>query len=255
MTKVGILGGAFNPPTIGHIKLAEAVLNNTDLEEVWLTPCYDHLFGKNMVAPEGRLDMCAIASRENKNIHVFDYEIRHKMGGSTHESLKKLLDDPQLDVEVSLIIGQDNANLFHRWKNADKLREMVSFVVVGRPGVEVDPKIDWYAKKPHTYVSPDGIPKCSSTEVREHIAKNGRQHPLPILDEKVREYIEKHQLYRVDSEDIYSYIPHSFDVWIEDLEEKGVDEDQILNIMATKKGKDVIPTLYQILTAEKTNET
>jgi len=42
--KIGILGGAFDPITKGHIQIAHFVLLNTDIEEIWIVPCYSHAF-------------------------------------------------------------------------------------------------------------------------------------------------------------------------------------------------------------------
>jgi len=196
MTKIGLLGGAFNPPTTGHIKLAEHVLKNTDLDEVWLSPCHEHKYGKDLVHPQHRLDMCAIASRHNPNIHVFDYEIRHEMDGSVFDFVTKLINDPQLDVELSYIIGQDNANGFDKWHRHEELQDLLRFIVVGRTGVEVDEDTKWYKKDPHTYLPWENMKTCSSTDIRDHIKENGRGAPISILDPKVQEYIVKKKIYR-----------------------------------------------------------
>lgn len=194
MTKVGILGGAFNPPTIGHVELAQFVLDNTDVNEVWLVPCYGHMYGKNMVDPYHRLAMCKLAV--NGNVRVFDYEIRNKMSGSSVDFVETLVDDPELDVEISLIIGQDNANTFHKWKRAEDLKNLVRFIVVGRGGYEV--RQDWYMSNPHVYLPKDSEP-CSSTQIREHIKENGYT-PHKYLDSKVLDYIIKYRLYSYNNE-------------------------------------------------------
>jgi len=191
MTKVGLLGGAFNPPTKGHIELAQFVLDNTDIDEIWLTPCCGHMYGKDMESAQFRLTMCNIIAQ--KDIYVFDYEIKHKMNGSAYEFVNKLLDDPDLDVEFSLIIGQDNANTFSRWKNADKLKDLVKFIVVGRGGTEVDEEVNWYRQNSHVYLPRDCEP-CSSTEIRDHFKENGYE-PHKFLDDRVFKYIKKYDLY------------------------------------------------------------
>jgi cytidyltransferase-like protein len=67
--KVALLGGAFNPPHNGHIQLAQFVLNTSKtFDEVWLVPCYQHMDGKEMVAPEHRVKMCEIAGQQDGRI-------------------------------------------------------------------------------------------------------------------------------------------------------------------------------------------
>ena len=45
--KIAILGGAFNPPHLGHQLIAQQILNHTNTDEVWLIPCFKHTFRKN----------------------------------------------------------------------------------------------------------------------------------------------------------------------------------------------------------------
>jgi nicotinate-nucleotide adenylyltransferase len=194
MIKVGLLGGAFNPPTLGHVQIAEYVLENTDLNEVWLVPCYKHLYGKELESPKHRLNMCRIAVADAPHVHAFDYEIRHEMEGSTFDFFEKLLNDEQLDADVSMIIGQDNANSLENFHKSEELRELVKFIVVGRAGVEADEGVGWYKKGHHTYL-PEGTGKpCSSTMVREHLEKKGYEY-CEHLNGEVLKYIKKNRLY------------------------------------------------------------
>ena len=66
--KVGIIGGAFNPPTFGHIRMAQVAREYVD--EVWLQPCFNHMYGKNMVSPQQRLDMCRLAGQAAADTNI-----------------------------------------------------------------------------------------------------------------------------------------------------------------------------------------
>ena len=189
MTKIGILGGAFNPPTTEHIELSQFVLDNTDVKEVWLVPCYGHMYGKNMESPQHRVEMCRLAVKSE--MFVFDYEIRNKMSGSSYDFVKSLMSGPYSDIEPSLIIGQDNADTLDKWKNAEELKTLVRFIVIGRGGY--DTKRDWYMNPPHIHL-PNDREACSSTEVRKHLQDNGYK-PHKNLDGKVLEYIKSYNLY------------------------------------------------------------
>ena len=193
-TKVGIIGGAFNPITDGHIKLAQFVLNTSRIvEEIWLTPCYGHMYGKVMATPQQRLDMCHLAAKVDARIRVFHYEIDNKLKGETYHFLKQLLEDPQYkdQYDFSYVIGLDNANTFDKWVNYEDLERMMRFIVVGRQGIPRDEKVDWYLKQPHIYLKPDknDIPECSSTQVRNALFSLNTDEVQKLVDPEVYKYI------------------------------------------------------------------
>lgn len=172
--KVALLGGAFDPPTLGHLAVAKFVLDSSrTFDEVWFTPCYQHMFNKEMAPAEARIKMCTLMAASDGRIRVFDYEIRHKLRGETYNFVQRLLDEPmaQNEYDFSLIIGMDNANTFDKWVNFQELERSIRFVVVPRTGEEPDPQVDWYLKPPHIFLRPDKpLPNVSSTQAREVIA-------------------------------------------------------------------------------------
>jgi nicotinate-nucleotide adenylyltransferase len=209
--RVAVLGGAFNPVTKAHIRIAQFVLNTSrTFDEVWLMPCWNHMFGKTMACADHRLQMVEIACEADGRIKPFDYEIRHQLSGETYHTVKCLLDDPEYKNthDFSWIIGMDNANEFHKWVNYEHLERMIRFVVVPRDGVERDPAVDWYLKPPHIFLGhKDGkIGEISSTVAREimmgKLPRDIRTHrPIvtiaDILDDLVWQYIKANKLYDV----------------------------------------------------------
>lgn len=80
--RVAILGGAFDPVTKGHIEVAKFVLDTSRVfDEVWLTPCFRHMNGKQMESARQRLRMCEIAAKVDGRIKVWDYEVSHELAG------------------------------------------------------------------------------------------------------------------------------------------------------------------------------
>ena len=202
-TKVALLGGAFDPPHIGHIRIAEFVLNTSKtFDEVWIAPCARHMYGKQMEDAEHRLKMCELATRHDGRIKVFDYEIQNELAGETYHFVKRLLEEPYAKhkYDFSIIIGQDNANTFDKWVNYEDLVKMIRFVVVSRSGTDRDPAVDWYLDPPHIYLyGGDEIPNISSTDIRLWLCEG---EDLPGLchdglDPKVYAYIQQHRLYDV----------------------------------------------------------
>lgn len=211
---VAILGLAGNPIHLGHIQLAQFVLNvSKKIDEVWLMPSYDHMQknSADMVSAEHRLEMCRIAAKVDKRIKVFEYEIENKLGGETYYLFKKLKVEETITIEnhtypadkfrFYMIIGIDNANKFHTWVNFKELEKLAKFIVVPRKGIERDYSVDWYTQKPHIFLNNETpIIDVSSTEIRELLNKpieeqisNGQI--FKYLDQNVFNYINEHKLY------------------------------------------------------------
>lgn len=204
--KVAILGGAFDPPTLGHVAVAKFVLDcSREFDEVWLTPCYKHMYNKDLSPAEHRMEMLALATEGDGRIKVFDYEIIHELGGETYHFIKRLLDsDLSERCEFSYIIGMDNANHFDRWVNFEELERLIRFVVVPRVGETPDTKVDWYLNPPHVFLMPDSpLPETASSTVRECVSSYApirSRDLLRLVNEKVLDYILSHKLYAEGSE-------------------------------------------------------
>ena len=198
--KIGIMGGAFDPPTLGHIQVARLILRETNLNEVWLMPCYNHAADKKMTDPNIRYEMCKLAIENETNMHVLPYEIQHKIEGGTFQFVKRFLRDiylAHIPYEFSYIIGMDNADNFAKWKHSEALKKAIRFIVVPRKGVERKNKDVWYEKDPHTFVNvTDYIIEISSTEIRNLIKENNNKEANNYLDKKVSKYINSKGLYR-----------------------------------------------------------
>lgn len=198
-TKVAILGGAFDPVTKGHIETAQLVLDATGkFDEVWLMPCYQHLFGKEMTSPEHRLEMIKKAVAVDGRIKAFDYEIRYRLRGETLNCMNRLLDDPEYDnYQFSFIMGADNAMSTNKWVGWDELERRIPFVVVPRAGETLEMNPDsWFLKEPHVLVNADAPIDCSSTDVRKAFDDNNVQIVLDLLNGRVYDYIILNALYK-----------------------------------------------------------
>ncbi len=166
---VAILGGAFDPPTRGHIETAQLVLDTSNaFDEIWMMPCYKHVHNKKMAPAKDRLAMCELAAAVDPRIKVFDYEIRTRLRGETYHMVKMLMCAPETHrVNFSIIVGMDNANSFDKWVNYEDLERLIRFVVVPRRGVKRDPRVNWYLKPPHVFLMTERPPmEISSTDVR-----------------------------------------------------------------------------------------
>ena len=199
-TRVAILGGAFNPVHIGHIQLAQFVLNASgQFDEVWLMPNFSSIIGKDMVSAEHRLKMCEIAVKIDNRIKVFDYEIKNKLKGETYYFFKKLKEEKELTekYQFAMIIGLDNANTFDKWFNYEELERLAQFVVVPRLGINRDINVNWYLQKPHIFLNKENtIMEISSTDVRDLLKTKSTQNQiLNYINKDVYNYILTNNLY------------------------------------------------------------
>jgi nicotinate-nucleotide adenylyltransferase len=120
--KIGIYGGSFNPIHFGHIGLAKWVVENTDLDELWMMVSPNNpLKDKGILADEQeRLEKAEEAIGNGllatgKRIIVSDFEFhlpRPNYTANTLRALKKQYPEH----EFTLIIGEDNLDIFHKWK-------------------------------------------------------------------------------------------------------------------------------------------
>ena len=216
---VAILGGAFDPIHLGHIAVAEFLLNFSGIfDEVWVSPCLVHLYNKRMAPAKHRLEMCRLATAHDRRIKVFDYEIKNKLGGETYNFVKRLMDEDfaKNKYNFSIVIGADNANTFDKWVNYQDLEKMIRFIVIPRTGVALSSKSMWYTKPPHMLLVPETpLPEISSTNIRQEFQFQWKHlqflrkrsfHVTPqfpfvgsgasCLNEKVLNYIKENNLYK-----------------------------------------------------------
>jgi len=206
ISKIGILGGAFSPPTLGHFAMAQKVIDQGLVDLVWFSPCYSHNYNKEMINPDLRLEMCKLAIKGNDKINVNPFEIKQKIEGGTlvyikalNKMFEPLNNNDYYGWEFKMIIGLDNANTFHKWANYKELMETVPFIVVSRKGIERDFSVDWYMKEPHYFLQSVEIPETSSTKVREIIKTSGYKKTgelLNLVNKGVLDFIIKNNLYK-----------------------------------------------------------
>jgi nicotinate-nucleotide adenylyltransferase len=183
MTKVGILGGTFDPPHLGHYAIAEAVLGRKLVDAVWFLPCWKHAFGKEPTSFHHRAAMCYLMIKENPQMLVSTAEAEIKSTYSV-EILKYLKAGNQ-GKEFNLILGADNYWKMKDWKTSEEVLSLAPPIWVTRPGVE-DPPGE-IIQHQHD---------ASSTEVRQLINSALTIEQISrLLAPEVFKYILEHKLY------------------------------------------------------------
>ena len=119
--KIGLYFGTFNPVHIGHLIIANHMAEHSDLQQIWMvvTP-HNPLKQKNtLLVDRQRLQMVRLATEEYPKIKPSDIEFKLPQPNYTVNTLAHLNDKfPQH--EFSLIMGEDNLNSIHKWKNGIK---------------------------------------------------------------------------------------------------------------------------------------
>ena len=132
-TKIGLLGGSFNPPHIGHINISLRVLKKFSLSKVyWLvTPCSPHKNENIYESLKGRLEKCLKITRQFSNrIKVLDIEKNYRTYFSS-DTIKKIKSIHN-QAEIYWIIGCDNLINIHKWHKWKQICELSHVVVCER---------------------------------------------------------------------------------------------------------------------------
>ena len=120
--KVGLYFGSFNPIHLGHLVIANHMVNRADIDEVWMvvTPTSPFKLDEEMIPEEQRLQMVRLAVAENSSIYASDVEFHLPRPNYTANTLKYLREAyPQ--IEFSVIIGEDNFENLHRWEEHEEI--------------------------------------------------------------------------------------------------------------------------------------
>lgn len=135
MRRIGIFGGSFNPPHIGHQAVAAQALDQLGLEKVIWVPAWSpphKELDSGSPSPHDRLLLVQTAVTGNIFFEVSDRELIRKGQSFTIDTVIELRDEYSPDVEFVLIIGEDIFEGFMSWHRAEELREMVAIAVYPR---------------------------------------------------------------------------------------------------------------------------
>jgi len=193
--RIGIFGGSFDPIHHGHLLIAEWIRDELQFQKVIFVPTHIHPLKHNpSVTPaHHRLKMVQLAIASNAYFEVSDIEIRKETVSYTIDTLREFQKQyPPNAYQLYFLIGQDNLNQLHLWKDPIKLVQMAQFIAFGRPGFEPSPEAQPFL--PFIQFIEIPLLEISATRVRERL-RTGKTVRYMVPD-PVIEYIQTHQLYR-----------------------------------------------------------
>ena len=197
MSRIGIYGGAFNPPHTGHIRAAEYAVQALQLDRLLLIPSctspHKPLPAGSPV-PEQRLEMTKLWAGEK--MEVCDIELSRGGTSYTYQTVEQLKERYPQD-ELVLFMGTDMFLSFHTWKEPERILNCVSLAVFyrGEKGERdtIAARQQEYEAQGHTvYLVENPVTDISSTQLRRMLVF---ECAAPFMDERVLTYIDENGLY------------------------------------------------------------
>lgn len=193
MSKIGLYFGTFNPIHVGHLIIANYMVENSDLDEIWMVVTPHNPFKKksSLLENHHRFELVYRATENYLKIKPSDIEFKLPQPNYTVHTLAHI-SDTYKDKDFCLIMGEDNLKSFHKWKNFEVILENHAIYVYPRiSDGKIETQFDHHPKI-HKVEAP--IIEISSTMIRNGI-KNGK-NIQPMLTKEVWEYIDEMNFYK-----------------------------------------------------------
>ena len=191
--KIAMLGGAFDPPHLGHLILADTVIKELNYNKVLFIPSkippHKNISGE--VSNEDRLNMVKLSIEGDDRLLLDDYELKSEGISYSIKTLNYIYKNYDIEGKIALIIGADLIKDFHKWKEPEKLSKLADIVAVNR-----EDNNNLYKENIEKYnikiIMSQRI-DISSTLIRERIKENKAFRYF--LNDKVYNYIISNKLY------------------------------------------------------------
>ena len=190
--RIGVFGGTFDPPHIGHLVAALEVRERLWLDRLLIVPAnvpWQKVGSRTITPAAVRLEMVRAATAGLPGLEVSDQEIRRGGDSFTIDTVEELLAE-DADRQVFVVVGADTEPLLDTWERIGDLRAKAAIVVVSRGGGASPEVVD-------DRVERVVIPRLevSSTDLRQRVA-DGRTIDV-LVPPEVHAVIVAHRLYRV----------------------------------------------------------
>jgi nicotinate-nucleotide adenylyltransferase len=213
MKRIAFYGGTFDPPHIGHLAIAEALLDQFSLDEFVFIPAF-HAPHKQRLKPTSALDrfaMLCLATADMEKVSVSKMEIELPEKPYTVETLTRLK-AAHPEERIFFVMGADSWMDIRTWREWEKVLLMTDQIVVTRPGVPLetghvtaavkevivdlrDRAANEIGESPRIFLTDIVQIAVSATEIRGNIrdGNDGWQDQVPAA---VAKYVQKYQIYK-----------------------------------------------------------
>ena len=191
--RIGVLGGTFDPPHIGHLLVANDAREALELDRLIFVPAGAQPFKVDtppVASGQDRLEMVRLAVSDDANYVVDDAEINRKGLSFTVDTLEHL-SERNPAARLYLLMGEDVLAGFEKWRSPARIRELATLVAVSRGGLAesaADPATSAVLRVSTRRVD------VSSTEIRER--RRAGKSIKGFVPESVERFIDVRGLYR-----------------------------------------------------------
>jgi len=197
VTRIGILGGTFDPPHFGHLRMAEAALTQLHLDQVLFAPVGVQPLKQEerSSTPEHRARMVELAIADDPHFALSRVDL-DRPGPHYTADLLAIIQQQYPEAELWFIMGEDSLSDLLRWRDPDRIIQLARLAVLHRPGYQPDwPTLD--RELPDLRARLDWIERAaidiSATDLRQRV-----QQGLPIttfVPARVIDYLVAQHLY------------------------------------------------------------
>lgn len=186
--RIGLFGGMFDPPHIGHLILAERTADLLSLDKIIIFPAGNHPTKPTITSAEDRLALCRLTFTDNPKFEVSDIEVTQDATSYTIDTIKAFKQQYP-EAELFLCIGADNATSFHNWHLPEEIVKLCKIVVWAREVITIDSPF-----AASMSILPTPLLHISSTEIR---TITEQEHSIRyMVSDAARKYITSKKLYR-----------------------------------------------------------
>lgn len=189
--KIGLFFGSFNPVHVGHMIIANYIVEHSDLDQIWMvvSPHNPHKSKSSLASEYDRLHLVELAIGKNENIKASDIEFKLPKPSYTIDTLA-YLSERFPHHTFSLIMGGDNLGSFHKWKNYEHILANHYLYVYQRPNYEVGP----LAEHDHVTLLDAPLLQLSASYIRKQIKAN--KSIKYLVTDSVYDYLMESNLYK-----------------------------------------------------------
>lgn len=179
--KTCFFGGAFDPPHIGHLSIAQSIMKWGNFDKIIFIPSYKSTHkSDNFSSIYHRINMLKLIVKNKSFLEFSMIDIERKCITYTIDTIRELKQIYPLEKQIFFLVGSDLILNFHKWKNYKSILNSCQIIVAPRPKFEID-KISKEIKS-KIIVAKVPLSNISSTEVNDRIKKN-----LPITNYVTKE--------------------------------------------------------------------
>lgn len=190
--QIGLFFGSFNPIHIGHLIIANHLVEHSALDELWLVVTPQNPFKKkqSLLNNHLRLEMVHLAIADYPKLRASDIEFHLPQPNYTIHTLA-YLEEKYPNLHFALIMGEDNLKSLHKWKNYEQI--LSNYPIYVYPRLSEGTVSEALTSHSNIQYVRAPIVELSATFIREEIKK--KQNVRPLLPESVWQHIDKLGLY------------------------------------------------------------